>query len=214
MVAAWLAAQHFNERNASIVPRFAELGACDVQLNLTLIDIHGDPKEAIDKYVHGREAYGFELIAGAYRSATSRPMAMLSPYHGVLQLGLSSSSPEFADASLFPYFSRCQPADDLSSEVIIEHVRLHGWRRIGLVRAREREREGERERGGVGRREEGTCARRGDARRERVCVTHPPDAPLARKRAPAPRSCTQTTPGARRSPRCFRRRARARCSTS
>lgn len=111
---AFVAAQHFNQRNASIISDLSErLQACDIQLSLSMEDTKFSPIEAsrnlqraINVANHSIATPRLTALVGAARSAVSVPLSVVSGVSKILQVSASSTSPALDNKDVSPYFGR------------------------------------------------------------------------------------------------------------
>jgi len=136
MALSILAARHFNERDGSIVPAFADLGDCNIKMNVTAVDyMPVDCDGATEAFLRGVQetGYAWKAIVGAGNSLCTVPITVVSSHFGAAQVGYASTSPNFDSKSLFPHYARTIASDASTSEAIASYVHSMGWRRIGVL---------------------------------------------------------------------------------
>merc|ERR1712023_100757 len=138
-VSALLAAKHFNQRNATLLPAFGNLAGCSVKINVSAVEnTASDPATSVNAYLAGTQAgqcsatqNRWHMFIGAARSACSTPTAMLGALQGIPQVSYWSTSPDL-DSTEYPYFSRVIPPDTATSKALVAFIRQNNWRNVGM----------------------------------------------------------------------------------
>lgn len=111
---AFVATQHFNARNDSVIPGLSErLKTCDIQISLSMEDSKFSPIEAsrnllraINVANHSMATPRLTALVGADRSAVSIPLSVVTGVSKILQVSPSSTSPALDSKGVSPYFGR------------------------------------------------------------------------------------------------------------
>eukprot|EP00934_Nitzschia_sp_Nitz4_P000083 Nitzschia sp. Nitz4//scaffold60_size111251//83901//86573//NITZ4_004158-RA/size111251-augustus-gene-0.123-mRNA-1//-1//CDS//3329555597//83//frame0 len=118
IMAVLMAIEHFNNRNPVIVPRLNYIGGCDIKFSWDLADTERRSiptasfmlKEVIPRGVEGASdedaARLPTAIMGAYRSAVSMQLAVVSGMYNITQVSFGSASDQLEDKARYPYFGR------------------------------------------------------------------------------------------------------------
>ena len=105
-----LAIQHLNTGDGSIVPHVAGLHEkCPIRFTMMTADTAYTPGVAL-KHVVEQAGKACAFI-GAYRSAVSMPMAIVTGLLGYPQVSPGSTSADLDDRSQYPLFGRTLPSD-------------------------------------------------------------------------------------------------------
>jgi hypothetical protein len=112
--AALLALYHFNNVETSPILNQSELmSVCpDLRLTMSLVDSHFNEIETTRLFTHILESSKTLAtppttgLIGAYRSAVSLPLAILSGVNNITQISPASSAIDFDDKEQFPLFGR------------------------------------------------------------------------------------------------------------
>ena len=133
--AAVLAVNHFNARNGSVVPEFA-----DVPPGFNVQGLYYDAWSTASKAIVAYRkavAAGADAIVGPSRSAQAVPVSQLAAIDETVTVSPWASSPQLSNPSLHPFFSRTWPADSLTAATIMGAISGFGWRNIGYVGVRD-----------------------------------------------------------------------------
>lgn len=129
ILAILLAAYHFNNRIATVVPQLANLvgeKSCDIRFSVEVVDTEFNPLFACRRLLedvlprkelkkefepiiadHIVEAMKYPTgIVGAARSAVSSPLAVLAGIHNLTQVSYTSAAQSLDNKSKYPYFGR------------------------------------------------------------------------------------------------------------
>tara|TARA_B110001452_G_scaffold196118_1_gene166099 strand:- start:4103 stop:8938 length:4836 start_codon:yes stop_codon:yes gene_type:complete len=127
-----LAVEHFNTRNATVVP---ELATLDSPLQLQPLYLNTDSLQA-----GGLTAYRAALAAGPPhgllgppRSAVSVPTAQLGAIDSLPQLSYWASSPTLSDKSIYSHFGRTYPSDSVSGGLVMQTASAFGWVNVACI---------------------------------------------------------------------------------
>ena len=108
---ALLAAYHFNNPELSPIV-IQDVASCNVKLTLDIIDTRFSPIEATKLFTdvlqsnHSLETPLPTAVVGAYRSAVTSPLAVLSGVNDIPQVSYSATSTDFEVTEQFPRFGR------------------------------------------------------------------------------------------------------------
>jgi hypothetical protein len=72
-------------------------------------------------------------VLGAFRSAVSTPLSILTGVYGLPQLSPVSSSPGLDNTNLHPLFSRLVPSDAGTSELTVKYLQDLGVQHVGVI---------------------------------------------------------------------------------
>jgi len=124
-----LAAHHLNTGDGSIVPEIQGLNErCKVRFTMESADSEYTPGVGLEHVVDqiNREPNTSERIPcafiGAYRSAVSIPMSIVSGLFGYPQISGASTSVDLDDKSQYPLFGRTVPSDEGTATPIIKFM--------------------------------------------------------------------------------------------
>jgi hypothetical protein len=133
--AVLLAIHHFNHKETSPILHDFALQGCNVRLTTKLFDSQMNPivgTSIIMEQVlrNGERKYNDNpppaAIIGAYRSAVTLPMAIISGANEVPQISAMSTSTELEDAEQYPYFSRTCPSTEGEGKVVVDYLEFIG----------------------------------------------------------------------------------------
>jgi Receptor family ligand binding region len=106
--AALLAVYHFNNLEQSPIVDVQDIGGCNVKLTMEIVDSKFNPigtTRAFTESLHTENTLATPLptaVIGAYRSATTSPLAILTGVNGIPQVSHASTSTDFDVKEQFP----------------------------------------------------------------------------------------------------------------
>ena len=128
--AALLAIHHFNNKDSSPVPQLHDMKDCNVRLTMEFIDSKFDPLASTSILLYDvlprRENRTLEnpppaALVGAYRSAVTSPLAILSGVNDMLQVSSLSTASDFENKAHYPYFGRTCPSAYGEAQVAVDY---------------------------------------------------------------------------------------------
>lgn len=129
--AGLLAVQHFNARDARVVPQLANLTSA-MQLQSIVLDTDSVEVGGIRAY-RSALAAGVHGLVGPSRSAVCQPTAQLGALDSLPQLSQWASSPSLSEKSIYSHFGRTYPSDALSGTLLMRTMTSFGWRKAGVI---------------------------------------------------------------------------------
>lgn len=109
---ALLAAYHFNNIEKSPILSAADLGGCDLRLTTELFDSQFSPIEttrtftSVLKREPSLEVAPPAAVVGAFRSAVTSPLAILTGINNIPQVSWASTAEGFSVKDQYPFFGR------------------------------------------------------------------------------------------------------------
>ena len=116
------AAADFNARDATTVPEFATLGACDKQLALRLHDTAGSTTETVNAAVGfvADSAAAPNAVVSSGRSTHNMAVAPVLAANGILHVASVATSASLDDVDFYPRFLRTTPTDEAAARALCE----------------------------------------------------------------------------------------------
>jgi len=135
---AYMALRHFNDRNSAVVPGLAErLASCDFYFTMHLADTRQDVlfgSRIFYQAVYGTLTEPFPTgVVGAYSSAESKPLAVLSGATQIPQISPSSTSSDLDRKADAPLFARTVPTNTGDSNAVVLYFQSLGVTNFAVV---------------------------------------------------------------------------------
>lgn len=127
-----LATYHFNNKEESpLLKDMESLKDCNIRFTTELIDTRMDPVSsttAISAQVLRPRVFHTEQplpagIIGAYRSATTAPLAIVSGVYGIPQMSALASSTDIDNKDQYPYFARSCTSTDGDARAAVDYYK-------------------------------------------------------------------------------------------
>lgn len=127
-----LAAHHMNVGDGSVVPELAGLNErCKIRFTTEFFDTEYNAGFVLDEVTDQTSRVGLDgqgrprpcAFLGAYRSAVSMPMSIITGLRGFVQVSAASTSADLDDKDQFPLFARSVPSDHGTAVPIIQYFR-------------------------------------------------------------------------------------------
>lgn len=137
--AALLAVYHFNNLEMSPVLSEEDLQDCNVKLTMDIIDSKFSPigsTRVFTESLHTENTLSTPLptaVIGAYRSATTSPLAILTGVNGIPQASYASSSTDFDVKEQFPLFGRTVTSSTGEAKVALDYFQSIGATHVGVL---------------------------------------------------------------------------------
>eukprot|EP00232_Nephroselmis_pyriformis_P022555 CAMPEP_0182854756 /NCGR_PEP_ID=MMETSP0034_2-20130328/1446_1 /TAXON_ID=156128 /ORGANISM="Nephroselmis pyriformis, Strain CCMP717" /LENGTH=1923 /DNA_ID=CAMNT_0024985631 /DNA_START=60 /DNA_END=5827 /DNA_ORIENTATION=+ len=129
--AAYLAVEHINTRNSTIVPQAASLPE-GFSLLPFLFDTRFTSSGGILAFTEAAREDVAALVGGA-RSAVNANVASLAGEAELPQVSYWSTSSALTSTSLFPTFSRTIPTDEALTEFYVAAFKFWNWTRVAVL---------------------------------------------------------------------------------
>ena len=138
--AALLAVHHFNNiETMSPILKPQEIEGCDVKLTMEIVDSKFSPigsTRAFTESLHTENTLSTPLptgVIGAYRSATTSPLAILTGVNGIPQVSYASTSTDFDVKEQFPLFGRTVTSSTGEAKVALDYFRSIYASHVGVL---------------------------------------------------------------------------------
>lgn len=138
-----LAIDHFNHRDRDPgIFDFMDYDDCDIRLTAELIDTQFDPVATAHSYVNRLPQSENETtiqnppisaVVGAWRSAVSAPLAILSGVSATPQVSSSSTAVDFDDKDQYPYFGRTLSSTFGEAQVALRFFQSIGSSHVAIL---------------------------------------------------------------------------------
>eukprot|EP00934_Nitzschia_sp_Nitz4_P000717 Nitzschia sp. Nitz4//scaffold306_size21755//18232//21199//NITZ4_008592-RA/size21755-processed-gene-0.29-mRNA-1//-1//CDS//3329547120//717//frame0 len=135
---ALLAAHHFNQRSAAVVSGVVE--SCNIYMTLDLQDTQFSPIAATSLFTqdilyrpHTLQEPLPAAVVGAYRSATTSPLAILTGVNGIPQISYSSTSSDFDVKEQYPTFGRTIGNSETEAQVALSLFQSWNATHVGVL---------------------------------------------------------------------------------
>jgi hypothetical protein len=135
--AGWLALQHFNQRNTTIVSSLPE--DCKVTLTADWRDSRFSTRDAVLQLQDALYADTPKpnFLLGAARSAVSQTLAILGGVHELPQISATSTSADLDNKGQYPYFARTVPSNTGDAQAIALYFKDLGVTYFGAIYVRD-----------------------------------------------------------------------------
>eukprot|EP00873_Tetraselmis_striata_P002301 jgi/Tetstr1/422565/TSEL_013373.t1 len=131
-VGAYLAVEHINTRNASVVPEAALLPE-GFRISSVLLDSEFTPSGGVNAAMDAMD-FGAVAVVGAARSSATNPLANIMMVSRTPVVSYSSTSPALSSQATFPYFARTIPTDAAAAKSMARLMLTEfEWRRVGML---------------------------------------------------------------------------------
>jgi len=134
-----LAAHHFNNGMGVVVDEVEGIDQrCPFRFTVEFFDTFSSLPRTIETMTNLQNRPGSEgpkpcAVLGAFRSAVSTPLSILTGVYGLPQLSPVSSSPGLDNTNLHPLFSRLVPSDAGTSELTVKYLQDLGVHHVGVI---------------------------------------------------------------------------------
>ena len=138
-IAALLAIYHFNNPTKNPILDVKELEGCNVRLTTQFLDTQFSPINTTRSFTdillrnHSLETPLPTSVIGAYRSATTSPLAILTGVNDIPQVSYASTSTDFDVKEQYPLFGRTIPSTIGEAQVAIEYFQVLGASHVGIL---------------------------------------------------------------------------------
>jgi hypothetical protein len=123
---ALLAAYHFNNPDLSPILTQEQVAGCDVRLTMELLDTQYSPIETTRAFTNVlQRRTGFQVpeaagVVGAFRSAVTSPLAILTGVNDIPQITSASTAVDFDVTEQYPLFGRTVTSTVGEAEVALK----------------------------------------------------------------------------------------------
>lgn len=123
---ALLAAYHFNNADLSPILTQEQVAGCDVRLTMELLDTQYSPIETTRAFANVlQRRTGFAVpeaagVVGAFRSAVTSPLAILTGVNDIPQISSASTAVDFDVTEQYPLFGRTVTSTVGEAEVALK----------------------------------------------------------------------------------------------
>ncbi|CAB9520190.1 acid type B receptor subunit 2 [Seminavis robusta] len=137
--AALLAVYHFNNLDMSPIITEEDVEGCDVKLTMEIVDSKFSPigsTRVFTESLHTENTLSTPLptaVIGAYRSATTSPLAILTGVNGIPQASYASSSTDFDVKEQFPLFGRTVTSSTGEAKVALDYFQSIKASHVGVL---------------------------------------------------------------------------------
>lgn len=137
--AALLALYHFNNMDRSPILQAEDIVGCDLKLTMEIVDSKFSPigsTRVFTESLHTKNTLSTPLptaVIGAYRSATTSPLAILTGVNGIPQASYASSSTDFDVKEQFPLFGRTVTSSTGDAKVALDYFISLGASHVGVL---------------------------------------------------------------------------------
>ena len=137
--AALLALYHFNNIDLSPILRAEDIAGCDLKLTMEIVDSKFSPigsTRVFTESLHTKNTLSTPLptaVIGAYRSATTSPLAILTGVNGIPQASYASGSTDFDVKEQFPLFGRTVTSSTGDAKVALDYFISIGASHVGVL---------------------------------------------------------------------------------
>ena len=138
-IAALLAIYHFNNPDTSPILNAQELEGCNVRLTTEFLDTQFSPINSTRRFTdvllrnHSLDKPLPTAVVGAYRSATTSPLAILTGVNNIPQVSYASESTDFEVKEQYPYFGRTVPSTLGAAHVAVKYFQELGASHVGIL---------------------------------------------------------------------------------
>ena len=137
--AALLALYHFNNIDLSPILQAEDIAGCDLKLTMEIVDSKFSPigsTRVFTESLHTKNTLSTPLptaVIGAYRSATTSPLAILTGVNGIPQASYASGSTDFDVKEQFPLFGRTVTSSTGDAKVALDYFISIGASHVGVL---------------------------------------------------------------------------------
>lgn len=138
--AALLAVHHFNNIDTmSPILKPEDVENCDIKLTMEIVDSKFSPigsTRVFTESLHTENTLSTPLptaVIGAYRSATTSPLAILTGVNGIPQVSYASTSTDFDVKEQFPLFGRTVTSSTGEAKVALDFFLSIGSTHVGVL---------------------------------------------------------------------------------
>lgn len=138
-IASLLAVYHFNNPEKSPILNAQELKGCNVRLTTEFLDTQFSPINSTRKFTdvllrnHSLQRPLPTSVVGAYRSATTSPLAILTGVNKIPQVSYASTSTDFEVKEQYPLFGRTIPSTIGEAQVAVKYFKDLGASHVGIL---------------------------------------------------------------------------------
>ena len=138
-IASLLAIYHFNNPDQSPILNAEELEGCNVRLTTEFFDTQFSPINTTRTFTdillrqHSLETPLPTSVMGAYRSATTSPLAILTGVNEIPQVSYASTATDFDVKEQYPLFGRTIPSAIGEAQVAVNYFRDLGASHVGIL---------------------------------------------------------------------------------
>eukprot|EP00544_Gedaniella_sp_CCMP2646_P004871 CAMPEP_0202485260 /NCGR_PEP_ID=MMETSP1361-20130828/4139_1 /ASSEMBLY_ACC=CAM_ASM_000849 /TAXON_ID=210615 /ORGANISM="Staurosira complex sp., Strain CCMP2646" /LENGTH=1067 /DNA_ID=CAMNT_0049114115 /DNA_START=47 /DNA_END=3250 /DNA_ORIENTATION=+ len=138
-IASLLAIYHFNNPETSPILNAQELEGCNVRLTTEFFDTQFSPINSTRRFTdvllrnHSLDNPLPAAVVGAYRSATTSPLAILTGVNNIPQVSYASTSTDFDVKEQYPYFGRTVPSTLGEARVAVRYFKDLGASHVGIL---------------------------------------------------------------------------------
>ncbi len=138
-IASLLAIYHFNNPETSPILNAQELEGCNVRLTTEFFDTQFSPINSTRRFTdvllrnHSLDNPLPAAVVGAYRSATTSPLAILTGVNNIPQVSYASTSTDFDVKEQYPYFGRTVPSTLGEARVAVKYFQDLGASHVGIL---------------------------------------------------------------------------------
>jgi hypothetical protein len=137
--AALLAVHHFNNINMSPVLSEEDIAGCNLKITMEIVDSKFSPigsTRVFTENLHTENTVSTPLptaVIGAYRSATTSPLAILTGVNGIPQASYASTSTDFDVKEQFPLFGRTVCSSTGEAKVALDYFQSIAATHVGVL---------------------------------------------------------------------------------
>jgi len=138
-IASLLAIYHFNNPDKNPILNSEELKGCNVRLTTEFLDTQFSPINSTRKFTdillreHSMLTPLPTSVVGAYRSATTSPLAILTGVNEIPQVSYASTSTDFEVKEQYPLFGRTIPSTIGEAQVAVKYFQDLGASHVGIL---------------------------------------------------------------------------------
>lgn len=138
-IATLLAIYHFNNPETSPILNAQDLEGCNVRLTTQFLDTQFSPINSTRKFTeillrnHSLQRPLPTSVVGAYRSATTSPLAILTGVNDIPQVSYASTSTDFEVKEQYPRFGRTIPSTIGEASVAVSYFKNLGAEHVGIL---------------------------------------------------------------------------------
>jgi ABC-type branched-subunit amino acid transport system substrate-binding protein len=135
---ALLAVQHFNNPGKAILD-IPQLQGCNVRLTTELFDTKFDPIGTTRLFTqvlrrdHSLDSPWPTAVLGAYRSAVTSPLAIISGVNEIPQVSYAATSSDFDVKEQYPFFGRTIPSTAGEAKVAVDYYAALGATHVAIL---------------------------------------------------------------------------------
>ena len=139
VVAALLAVYHFNNIDISPILQPQDIAGCDLKLTMEIVDSKFSPIGSTRTFTESLRTPNTlstplpTAVIGAYRSATTSPLAILTGVNGIPQASYAAASTDFDVKEQFPLFGRTVASSTGDANVILNYFLSTNATHVGVL---------------------------------------------------------------------------------